>query len=45
MTENLIIFNARLVTPQGFFARRGKAMGELLVLDNATIEVTDGLIT
>ena len=45
MTENLIIFNARLVTPQGFSARRGKAMGELLVLDNATIEVTDGLIT
>ena len=28
MTENLIIFNARLVTPQGFSARRGKAMGE-----------------
>ena len=33
MTENLIIFNARLVTPQGFSARRGKAMGELLVLN------------
>ena len=45
MTENLIIFNARLVTPQGFSARRGREMGELLVLDNATVEVTDGLIT
>lgn len=45
MTENLIIFNARLVTPIGFSARRGKEMGELLVTDNATIEVTDGLIT
>ena len=45
MTENLIIFNARLVTPTGFTARRGKEMGKLLVLDDATIEVTDGLIT
>ena len=45
MTENLIIFNARLVTPQGFSARKGREMGELLVLDNATVEVTDGLIT
>ena len=45
MTENLIIFNARLVTPLGFSARKGTEMGELLVMDNATIEVTDGLIT
>ena len=45
MTENLIIFNARLVTPQGFSARKGKEMGELWIMDNATIEVTDGLIT
>lgn len=45
MTENLIIFNARLVTPVGFAARRGKEMGELLVTDNATIEVTGGNIT
>ena len=45
MTENLIVFNARLVTPQGFSARCGKEMGELLVMDNATVEVTDGIIT
>ena len=45
MSENLIVFNARLVTPIGFEAKKGKEMGELLVLDNATIEVTDGLIT
>ena len=45
MTENLIVFNARLVTPQGFSARCGKEMGELLVMDNATVEVTDGVIT
>ena len=29
MTENLIIFNARVVTPIGFSARCGKDMGEL----------------
>lgn len=45
MTENLIIFNTRVVTPIGFSARRGKEMSELLVLDNATVEVTDGIIT
>lgn len=45
MTENLIIFNARLVTPIGFTARRGAEMSELIILDNATVEVTDGIIT
>lgn len=45
MTENLIIFNARLVTPIGFTARRGTEMSELIILDNATVEVTDGIIT
>ena len=45
MTENLIVFNARLVTPVGFTAKKGKEMGELLVMDNATVEVTDGIIT
>lgn len=45
MTENLIVFNARLVTPVGFTAKKGKEMDELLVMDNATVEVTDGIIT
>ena len=45
MAENLIIFNARLVTPLGTTARKGKEMAELMVMDNATVEVTDGLIT
>lgn len=45
MAENLIIFNARLVTPVGFEAKRGKEMGELRVMDNATVEVTEGIIT
>jgi len=42
MTENLIIFNARVVTPIGFSARCGKEMGELCIIDNATI---DGIIS
>lgn len=45
MAENLIIFNARVVTPIGFSARCGPEMGELLVIDNATVEVTGGVIT
>ncbi len=45
MSENLIIFDARVVTPMGFAARKGAEMGELLVMDHATIEVTDGVIT
>lgn len=45
MTENLIIFNARVVTPIGFSARCGKEMGELCIIDNATIEVIDGIIS
>lgn len=45
MSENLIIFDARVVTPTGFVARKGAEMGELLVMDHATIEVTDGVIT
>lgn len=45
MSENLIIFDARVVTPTGFAARKGAEMGRLLVLDGATIEVTDGVIT
>lgn len=45
MTENLIIYNTRVVTPTGFTARAGKEMGELRVIDNATVEVTDGIIT
>ena len=45
MTENLIIFNARVVTPLGFSARRGSEMEQLSIIDNATVEVTDGVIT
>ena len=33
MTENLIIFNARVVTPIGFSACCGKEMGELCIIE------------
>ena len=36
MTENLIIFNTRVVTPLGFSARCGKEMEQLSIIDNAT---------
>lgn len=45
MSENLIIFNAKVVTPLGFSARKGKEMAELQILENATVEVVDGTIT
>ncbi len=45
MNENLIIFHAKVVTPLGFSARCGKEMGQLQIIDDGTVEVTDGIIT
>ena len=45
MVEYLIIFYPVVVTRVGFSERRGREMGELCVMDNATVEVTDGIIT
>ena len=45
MSENLIIFNARIVTPIGFSARKGEEMSQLQVIENGTVEVTKGIIT
>ncbi len=45
MNDNLILFHAKIVTPVGHTARRGKEMGQLYVLDDATVEVTHGIIT
>lgn len=42
--DNLIITGARIVTPQGREAHKGKDMDELLCL-NGTVEVTNGTIT
>ncbi len=43
--NNLIIYNAHIVTPIGNKARKGKAMNELYDLPCGTVEVTDGIIT
>ena len=45
MSENLIIFNEKVVTPLGFSARKGKEISRLHVIENGTVEVTDGIIT
>ena len=45
MSENLIIFNARIVTPIGFSARKGEEMSQLQIIENGTVEVTKGIIT
>lgn len=45
MNDNLIIVNARIITPQGRNARRGKEMNELLTIPCGTVKVTDGIIT
>ena len=43
--NNLIIINARILTPLGTSAIKGKTMGELLDIPKGTIEITDGVIT
>ncbi len=45
MNYNLLIRNARIVSPQGRTARRGKEMRELLDISSGAVEVTDGIIT
>ncbi len=45
MNENLIVFHAKIVTPRGTTARRGKEMMQLHVIDDGTVEVTNGIIT
>ena len=45
MNENLIIFNATIVTPVGFSARKGEEMSQLQRIENGTVEVTRGVIT
>lgn len=45
MDNNLLIVNARIVTPTGRCARKGKEMEQLLRIPCGTVEVTDGRIT
>lgn len=42
---NLIILNARIITPLGSKARKGKEMSELLTIPCGTVEVSKGQIT
>ena len=43
--NNLIITNARILTPLGTSAIAGKKMEQLFEIPNGTIEVTEGIIT
>lgn len=45
MKENLVIFNARVATPLGYSSCRGDRMKALHVIESATVEITEGLIT
>ena len=45
MNNNLIIKNARIITPLGTSALKGKEMNRLLDLTGGTVVVTDGVIT
>ena len=45
MNNNLIIKNARIITPLGTSALKGKEMNQLLDLTGGTVKVTDGVIT
>lgn len=44
-TGNLIIKNTVIVTPLGSTGRKGSRMGELQVIEDASIVITDGTIT
>ena len=43
--NNLIIHNARILTPLGISAVKGKDMSNLFEIPNGTVEITDGIIT
>ena len=45
MNNNLIIKNARIITPLGTSALKGKEMNQLLDLAGGTVKVTAGVIT
>ncbi len=45
MGANLIIYNARIITPVGRCAKRGREMSDLLDVAHGVVEVTDGVIS
>ena len=45
MPNNLLITNAKIVTPTGFSARKGSEMGKLKIISNGYVEIMNGHIT
>ena len=45
MSENLIIFNARIVTPTGISARKGAEMRQLRIIENGTVRAVAKIVT
>lgn len=45
MNDNLVILNARILTPVGIGPHRGKEMRHLFEIPNGMVEVTEGTIT
>lgn len=45
MNGNIIIRNAKVVTPTGKTAVKGKDMNNLTIISDATVKVTEGIIT
>lgn len=43
--NNLIITNARIITPIGNSAIKGKKMNDLHIIERGTVKITDGIIT
>jgi imidazolonepropionase len=43
--NNLVIYNAHIVTPIGRSARKGKSMSTLSVIENGTVIIEEGIIT
>ncbi|WP_026475585.1 imidazolonepropionase [Alkaliflexus imshenetskii] len=44
MPNNLLITNAKIVTPTGFSARKGSEMGKLKIFSKGYVEIEDGRI-
>ncbi len=43
--NNLLIYNARIITPMGKSAKKGKEMNDLHIIERGTVKITDGIIT
>ena len=43
--NNLVIYNARIITPIGNTAKKGKEMNDLHIIERGRVKITDGIIT